>query len=91
MNQSDDAYMRGILEIYSDETEHRKKQMISATSAKRRHQLQLYRDCRHLAGDPSDSAAWKDPALPRLVEFLEEMIDFIEDLEDDEDNSDSFE
>ena len=88
MNQSHNAYMRDILEIYGDETEHRKKEMISATSAKRRQQLQLYRDCRHLAGDPSDS---RDPSVPRLVEFLEEMIDFIEDLEDDENNSKSFE
>ena len=88
MNQSDDAYICDMLEIYSDETEHRKKEMISATSAKRRQQLQLYRDCRHLAGDPSDS---RDPSVPRLVEFLEEMIDFIEDLEDDEDGLDFFE
>jgi len=86
MNQSDDAYMRGILEIYSDETEHKKKQMISATSAKRRHQLQLYRDCRHLAGD----GILKYPEGRRLIEFLEEMIDFIEDLEDDEDGLDFF-
>ena len=87
MNQSDNAYMRDILEIYGDETEHRKKEMISATSAKRRQQLQLYRDCRHLAGVIGDT----DAVGRVLVEFLEEMIDFIEDLEDDEDGLDFFE
>ena len=79
--------MRGILEIYREHTEHRKKEMISATSAKRRQQLQMYHDCRHLAGEIGDT----DREGRRLIEFLEEMIDFIEDLEDDEDNSDSFE